>query len=258
MISEVPTMAIDLVEIKENTSALHDEFIAHRLGLVPLYCPNIEQFIYHEDCFCTSMCDKCTVKFIIRKTCGDEQMEITSKHIDSPHENQPMGVDEVPLAPVVYTDDQGTEMPPITLVKLAKNQQLEFELIAKKGMGKIHAKWSPVSTCTMMKQPIVELDQERMQKEMTESQRREFTKICPRKVFGFNEARKMVDIENVDNCTLCEECTKYTENLGLEKAVKISENDYKFIFTVESTGALVVEYIVVESMKILQRKMTSL
>jgi DNA-directed RNA polymerase alpha subunit len=67
---------------------------------------------------------------------------------------------------------------------------------------------------------------------------------CPRKVFNFNEQRKMVEIERVDSCSLCQECVKFTEDVGVEKAVKIGENDYKFIFTVESTGALEVDYII--------------
>ncbi len=41
---------------------------------------------------------------------------------------------------------------------LSKNQQLDINMVAKKGIGKIHAKWSPVSTCTMRKQPTVTLD----------------------------------------------------------------------------------------------------
>eukprot|EP00953_Heterococcus_sp_UTEX-ZZ885_P033151 17268-Heterococcus_DN1.PRE.1 len=61
MIAEVPTMAIDLVTISENQSALQDEFLAHRLGLIPLRVESGTKFEYNYDCDCEDYCEKCSV-----------------------------------------------------------------------------------------------------------------------------------------------------------------------------------------------------
>lgn len=83
MISEVPTLTIDLVELRENTSALHDEFIAHRLGLIPLISEQVDSFATAEECACQKMCNKCTVNYRLAITCPPDrdQMLVTSEHV---------------------------------------------------------------------------------------------------------------------------------------------------------------------------------
>ena len=63
IIGEVHTMAIEIVEVEENTSALNDEFIAHRIGLIPLKSDNVNKFETHGQCSCHEFCKACSVRY---------------------------------------------------------------------------------------------------------------------------------------------------------------------------------------------------
>lgn len=138
MISEVPTVAIELVEIEANSSCLTDEFLVHRLGLVPLLSSGAAQTLkYTKDCACARsglrFCPECSVMFTLNVRCTSNRvLSVTSLDLVSSNEA---------VQPVRSSKDD----PGVLLVKLRKGQELRLTAIAKKGTGKEHAKWSPTA-----------------------------------------------------------------------------------------------------------------
>lgn len=210
--------------------------------------------MYLNQCGCMyANCEKCAVRFDLTvHNQGQGVYEVTSRDICPKNQN-------ITVVPVKFVHSKtGEAEDPITIMKLGKFQQLNFRLLARKGIGRQHAKWSPVSTCIMYRDAIVQLDEDKVNRQLTVDQRKEFVQSCPRKVFNFNQIKQAVEIESVDKCNLCNECYKYAESKGQLKALNIGEEDHKFNFIVESTGALQPADIVKRAFGILRTKINSL
>jgi DNA-directed RNA polymerase subunit D len=131
-ISEVPTLAIDDIVILENSSVMHDEAVAHRLGLIPLRTDPGRFVMPHEcDCKSTLGCSKCRVLLVLDAEANEKTLVVTSGEL----------VSEDELVKPVSKD--------IPIIVLAPNQKLKFEAYARLGTGKDHAKWQPTSAAVV-------------------------------------------------------------------------------------------------------------
>ena len=131
-ISEVPTLAVDDLVILENSSVMHDEALAHRLGLIPLRTEPGRFVMPHEcDCGSTLGCAKCRVLLVLDAEATDKTKVVTSGEM----------VSEDEMARPVSKD--------IPIVVLAPSQKLKFEAYARLGIGKQHAKWQPTSAAVV-------------------------------------------------------------------------------------------------------------
>eukprot|EP01083_Nonionella_stella_P092252 258189_1 len=255
MIAEVPTMAFDFVSIKKNDSVLHDEFIAHRLGMIPLKSDNVDRFVYSRECSCVDGCADCSVKFQLKVQCSGESQNVYSSDIHNISSNDEPGYH---VTPVDFRDvGLDRDQSKVLLVKLGKRQELDFDIVARKGFAKEHAKWSPVSVATYQCDPEINLDSLQMD-QLSDEQKQKFVASCPTKVYSYDDHSKQVSVEQPRNCMYCDECINQAGDFGCPSMVSVKEKKDVFIFHVETTGAMKPVDVVVKSISILQEKLTTL
>ena len=107
-VSEIPILAVENVEILKNDSAVYDETIAHRIGLIPL---KMEK----------GLDDKSEISL---KLVADKEGKVFSGELKGKIK---VAYDKIPIT------------------NLNKNQEIEIIAKAKLGRGSEHSKYSPGS-----------------------------------------------------------------------------------------------------------------
>ena len=137
MYSEVPTYTIDFIRLFKNNTYFNDEFLAHRLGLVPFIVnyKTMENENELQSMNVTCEDDSCCQVKLCMNNDTDSNKKVYSKDLEIiPNEYAVFH----PVFFEGYPDG-------IHLLTLAPGQSIDFTCNLKKGNGKLHSKWTPVS-----------------------------------------------------------------------------------------------------------------
>lgn len=237
ILSEIPNVAIafdpytiensDIV-FKTNTSSLHNEFLGHRLSLIPIQLN--EEFI---ETFANNKYSKCKL-LLKKKNKTMEVLELTTDDIVIVDDNNNVLTEEehhMIFPKNAITND------PILINYLKPNlynseygEEVDVEMRFRIGIAKNHSRWSPVSTCTYFNVIDEELAELELQKKIAE------------------------DLENKKNI-------QNTFN-AIDRYRYFVKNEFgepiAFDFTIESECRLSPKYLFSKAMDILSNKLNDL
>lgn len=212
LVSKVPTMAIEDVKFVENGSALYDEMLAHRMGLVPFHT-DLKSYFIKEKCKCKGAgCARCQVSMSVNKTgpCIVYAENIKCKD---------------PKITPVY--------PKMPVVKLFEGQTVKAEMTACLGYGKDHIKFSP-GVMFFQGYPIFKISEAKNAKEIAD--------LCPKKILKVDG--KKLKVTDESKCDLCRACRDANPD-----AIRVDGSEEDFIVNVESWGQLPVKQMLATALE---------
>jgi DNA-directed RNA polymerase subunit D len=221
MLSELPKLAVNDVVIYDNTSALFDEIISHRLGLVPIPT-DLSLLTYKNECVCKGQgCPNCTVRYTLSK---EEEGTVYSGDLQPAEKSWAITEDKIPI------------------VKLYNDQRLILEIEAILGCGRDHAKWQAVQAPGYTFETIIEFDK----KKMTDV--KEFVSKLPEGTATIKGDK--LELEDDSKLPILE---SYVEKEKID-FITTKKDPSKITFSFETDGSLSAKDAIIESAKILEKK----
>ncbi|MCL7413461.1 MAG: DNA-directed RNA polymerase subunit D [ANME-2 cluster archaeon] len=213
MLSEVPTMAIDYINIYDNTSVLFDEQLGLRMGLIPLKT-DLDSYVLPEDCDCQGEgCTKCQLTLTLS---SEGPTMVYSGDIQSSDPAIGVAEDKIPI------------------VELKERQKLVLEAVAKLGTGREHVKYQAGVACGYKNMPVITFDEscDTCGKCVEE---------CPREILRIENNE--VIVRDPLQCILCKLCVEACDI----NAISVAEDDSAYIFTAESDGSYPARELIIQS-----------
>ena len=258
MIAEIPTVAIEKVEMWQNTSIIPDENLAHRIGLVPIM---VDPALFEFKAADKAYDDTNSLRFKLHVECSkkDPKMQTPLNINDVEEEERIFNHSNVysgdlEWIPIGYQAQLFKKNPPkplhddILIAKLRPGQEIEMELICEKGIGKTHAKWSPVCTAYYRLMPDIKLTAP-----VEGDDARELKALCPMGVFDIEDMGKKVKatVAAQDKCSTCRECIRHDK---FAAKVDLGKRKDVFEFHIESLGIYKPEEIMICALDKLKSK----
>lgn len=221
MLSELPKLAVEDVVIYDNTTALFDEIIAHRLGMIPIPT-DLSLLSFRNECVCKGKgCPNCTIRYTLSK---EGEGVVYSGDLQPAEKSWAITEDKIPI------------------VNLYGDQRLILEVEAVLGRGRDHAKWQAVQAPKYRMETTIEFDKKNV------NEVKEFVNKLPKNLVEIKGNK--LEIKDDKKLYILESLIE-KENVDF---IHLTRDPDKVIFSFETDGSFSAKDAILESSKILEKK----